>query len=196
MWEIAEVPGEPAGPEQSPACRGAALDLDALLESRECDTNDDGGPAPDEASIEATLEPANPTLRPKESVVLTLRITNKTPDALVLDLDVSPDCPPFFTNVYDSKGQVADVEGGCGMLTMCGRRIVRVRLDRGGSMTKKIPFTAEVSRESDDDCEPLPSRPMKRGTYRLVAALPFRGPPGKSYSDQEYRKTSTTLVVR
>jgi hypothetical protein len=171
------------------------LNLDALLESRACDSNDKLGPPPDKASIEAAIEPANPTVRPKETVELTLRITNKTPDPLALDLNVTEDCLPFNTTAYDSKGEVADNEGGCGMLMLCNWRVVRVRLDRGGSLTKKLTFTAEVSRTTED-CQPLPSRPMKRGKYKLVAELPFSDPYGQPNADQVFRETSTKLVVR
>jgi hypothetical protein len=114
---------------------------------------------------------AYPSVRSGGSVELTLRIKNHTTQALRLDLVCPEWCSPFGVAAYDEDAYPADIERECSRGVRCGPRVLRVRIDRGGSATRKLVFSATVRRESED-CDPLPSRPMRRGKYALVAGLP------------------------
>jgi hypothetical protein len=107
-------------------------------------------PPPPASSLEATVE-MKKTLRPGESVELTLRMTNRTTAPLVLDLNLPTSCQYILFDVatYDEKGRRADYEygQGCGVgvLRSCPGRVSRVELEAGGSITKKKPYVALVT---------------------------------------------------
>ncbi len=176
------------------ACRGSKLTVDALFATKRCETKEISLPPPPADALAIAVELGAKTVRPGGTVSVKLSMTNRTNDALALDLE---GCGHLELRVYDAKGERADEPSNCfNAGTVCLLRHVRVALEPGGSITKQFSFRAQT-KDPGELCRIRPPGPMDPGSYKLEIDLPFvERLQSQSSNSFTVRKASTELIVK
>lgn len=185
----APAPGEPA-------CRGADIDILAILHKRACDVPSPAGRAsPSDVAI--TVIPKSPTVRPGGRVDIDVRFTNRAARDIELHFQramMHQYDDGFRVEVRNAAGTRLDEPTGNRGCPMASLRPYwsRVVLVPGGSARATIPWQASryawapvgaaVTIKSEG-CPAAPSAPLAPGKYALtvVAPLEIATPDGTSY---------------
>jgi hypothetical protein len=166
-----EAPRAPAIPD---ACRGAALDLDVLIEARDCDVRREAAPPPPPEAVAVELTAARSRIKPGETVDLTMAIVNKT--AELLELDVPMSCGKehqFEVEALNAKRERVDrTNTSCGFGTGCGLRTLHLAIAPGGRVHTKLTFKA-TAEKTDAQCAWKPAGMLKPGSYTLRVSTPL-----------------------
>jgi hypothetical protein len=181
----AEAP--PPEPPPSP-CAGASFDFDELVQKQKCGVS--GKPAPPASEVTIHTEPPALQVAPGGHVDFDLVFQN--PGTAALDLDLNIGCGRFSLEAYDAAGRRADyVNTTCGFGSGCGTRVIRVTLEPGGTLRKRLGYDASVTKV-DEECRDVPAGPMRRGRYRLRIGTPAVN----SSRSFDFREVEVEIVVR
>lgn len=171
--ETPEAAPAVAEPEVPPACSGAALDLDALLATKDCDVDDAAALAPPPDRLQLSIDPAEVVVERGRRGEARVVMSNVGADPLVLDLPMNCGKEVVFAAGLYRGTERADRIEVCGTGRGCGRRTLRVRIDPGGTLSTRIGFEATVQHQKQN-CELTPRKPIARGTYDLRVSTPLR----------------------
>ena len=156
-----------------PACRGAALSFETEESEAECLISNEGShelpPSPGADVLELTAVVDNAVPRGRTGTVM-VTLTNKKTEPLLLLVDRTCDAEPLFPySIYDASKKRVDLitRENCDTHTFgCTRRVMRIVLEPGGSLTRKHTFSTKVTKMLPD-CREAVVGSLKPGNYQL-----------------------------
>jgi hypothetical protein len=207
----APAPVDTAAPEPAPsldpapgvegpvpeACRGADLDLDVLAGWRACDVVRQANAPPPAESVGVELSLASPSVKPGETVEVTVAIVNRTAGPVGLDLDLG--CGKkhqFEMEALPARGErAASIPARCSGIDMgCSLRTIHMALEPGGRIHTQLAFAASVMK-AGDRCDRTPTGPLQPGTYTLQVGTPLKDRDARHVGEVHPRTAQVPLVV-
>jgi hypothetical protein len=137
------------------------------------------------------VEPA--TIRSGAQATFTVEMQNVTRARLTVDF--LEGCLNWDTQADDGKHATFDSE--CGGLCGTEPEMLRVTLEPGGVVRKKVSLSATMRRVAGDDCKEQSLGPLPAGRYTMKVGLPWTDPkpiPGNDRA-RASRVFETSLVV-
>jgi hypothetical protein len=188
----------PAAPSTSPAaCRGAALELDALTAA--CAIKGLPKPPPPPASVKVAVDVRPIKVRSGQTGTVGLTLTNVS--AAPLELDLSLGCSAFEAWIYRARGtERADQDLGKGGVFNQGCRrgpTVRVTLEPNGVLRKQVAVVARVKKLKSlgHTVGLVDDRALPPGRYRARVMLPLLDPVTGEEGASKTRTLEVPLVV-
>jgi hypothetical protein len=173
----------------SDPCHGIDLDVDRIAKACAHTRPKERAPGPESLRVE--FEGPTAPIRSGESGEAVLRFRNVSGKPLAFQLEAM--CGGSFgTHVLRADGSRADVEEDVGGLGLCDTVPgVRVELEPGGILTKRLTIAARAQRwvpvdpkNPDGPLELVPGSPIAPGTYTLEVRLPLYTDPRRGWQGQ------------
>ncbi len=157
-------------------CRGAALDLNPLLDANICAATGGKAVAFADTGLVSSAAPAPIRIKSGSKSTLTLTLSNSKAEPVVFDLISA--CGEFFGYIItDPEGK--QVDGGCNARRRCVSSRARFAIEGNGKAMFEVPVSAVV-REWSSQCEVVNETPLEKATYLVRIHTPITEPSGTS----------------